>query len=382
MSFQRQNRVQTLDAMRGVAVLAVFAYHLTTNEALARFFSPEIRSLLVLGGLGVELFYVLSGYFITKAILSPSQFDPTQFLKARVTRIYPAYLVCLAVTACVAADIRGANFETLVLCLLLHLGMLHYLFPGVASLFNGVFWTLGVEFPYYLLMLALGGIIRSSRGFWAATAGMLACAWLMRASVFFFIPIDLYGGMGRFFFSMQMPGVLDLFALGGCAAWVTRRWPVVPGWVRHTVLWGGLALTILFLRQAMNGHGGFWGDRYLVTYWRTALALALAMLVCAGVWTRPGAWLRATGLAAVGKISFSVYLWHYPIICLIGTGRADWPAALQVPLVVGLTLGVSWMSWRFVEKPFHPGPADVAPDRPHAVQGGAAGLRAGVLAAH
>lgn len=347
------SRVQTLDALRGIAVLAVFIYHMTTSPALVDLFSPLAKALLSMGGLGVELFYVLSGYFITKSVLGMRTFDQARFLKARVSRIYPAYLVCLAVSVGVAVAVNRATPESTTLCLLLHLLMLHNIFPGVASLFNGVFWTLGVEFPYYLFMMAVGGLLRSPRGFWWTTAFMVACAWVFRACVFYFIPPDSYAGLGRFFFATQMPGALDLFAAGGVACMLTGRWREVPAWGRQIVFWAGVTLSLALIWLALKTEGAFWTNRFMATYWRTLLALGFGALVVAGVWMQPGAWLGWSGLPWLGKISFSVYLWHYPVIELLTAQGQGLPLWMRGLTTIVLTLLVSWASWRWVESRFH-----------------------------
>lgn len=347
------SRVQSLDALRGVAVLAVVGYHMTTSPALVELFSPVAKTLLSMGGLGVELFYVLSGYFITKSVLGMPEFDQAQFLQARVRRIYPAYLVCLAVCLAVAVAVQRATPESTTLCLLLHLVMLHNLFPGVSSLFNGVFWTLGVEFPYYLLMMALGGLLRGARGFWWTTAGLFIGALLFRASVFFFIPLDSYGGMGRSFFSTQLPGALDLFAAGGVACALTRGRSLPRPSLQQGVLWAGVVSTLGLIALAIQHLGDFWSNRWMVTYWRSALALALACVVMASVWMQAGPWLAWSGLPWLGKISFSVYLWHYPVIELVTAQGQGLPLWMRGLTAIVLTLLVSWASWRWIETRFH-----------------------------
>jgi peptidoglycan/LPS O-acetylase OafA/YrhL len=355
MNCQTQSKVATdrsmaLDACRGVAVLAVIVFHLRTFEIIP--IPPDPFAVWPMCGMfGVDLFYVLSGFFITQSVLRPATWNPGDFLKARVTRIYPAYLLSLLVA--LFGKIWSGELATdsyLVANVLLHVSMLHNLLPGVTSSINGVYWTLGVEFPYYLLMLALAPFLRESRKFWNVSYALLTLSVVWRASVFLFIP-----AAERFFPATQLPGALDAFALGGIAAMLDLsatssqrikqyRWPLFIA---------GVTCTVLCLRYFAYHFNDFWSDGRSVILWRSGLEVSLALVVIGCARMAGGKALSWSGLPWLGKISFSLYLYHYLAILLTNALAAGQAWQAKLVMTTAITLLVSWASWRFVEMRFH-----------------------------
>jgi peptidoglycan/LPS O-acetylase OafA/YrhL len=350
MRFRQLNdRSLALDACRGLAVLAVIAYHLRDYGFYP---SPPAPFTIwpVCGMFGVDLFYVLSGFFITQAILRPATWQPSAFLQARVTRIYPAYLFSLFIVVAAKIGAGAVVDPNLIAKILLHVTMLHN-FLGVGGLLNGVYWTLGVEFPYYLLMLALAPFLRNNRSFWLVSLTMVVISVLWRAGVFYHIPSDI----NRVFAGTQLPGALDAFALGGVAAMLNQttgltqilrqwRWPLL---ITSTI---GLAFSLHYFS---NHAGNYWSDGGSVILWRSGLAACCSMLVLACAKMRHSKVLAYSSLPWFGKISFSLYLYHLLPILAINHYLADQAWSLKLLLAITITLLVSWASWRFVETPFH-----------------------------
>jgi len=348
-------RSAALDACRGAAVLAVIVLHLGHFGV----FPPlpgAWRNVPDMGMFGVDLFYVLSGFFITQAILRPATWDPRRFLMARVTRIYPAYLVALFLSVAAILYTRGID-AALVVKVMLHLLMLHNFMPGANSAINGVFWTLGVEFPYYVLMLAIAPFLRERQAFWFISLTMLAVSVLWRTGAFLWV-----GAEGRYFVATQLPGAIDAFAVGGIAAALHLRpdlHRLLAQW-RWAVLGAGLAALALCLAYFYRHSGDYWRDPASAMLWRSGFAIASAVIVlaCAKMHDSPA--LARTSLPWIGKISFSLYLFHMPAIEL--TKRypvaSGWPYDLAEALVIMFV--ASWLCWRFVEIRFHRPSAPVA----------------------
>lgn len=331
----------------------VFVYHMPaevfSTDPIPAFFGR----LASIGWVGVDLFYVLSGFFITKIIVSPSNLDPIAFIKARSTRIYPAYLVCLFVIFSIYLYHHGASIVTM-LAGILHLFMLHNLFPGIGGLFNGVFWTLGVEFPYYLLILIAAPFLRQKNYFWPTTIFLVLLAILFRAAVFIFIPLDAMAGLGRFFVSTQVLGALDAFAIGGAAYTLSqyaRRW----SFGRKAALWlVSMGITLTAYTHLWHHAGNYWSEPLTAIAWRTWLATGFGCVIAASACSASPRWLRFTGLPWVGKVSFSFYLWHYPLLKSLAHGHLATPLLAQVLVLVLVVCVTSWLSWRFIEIRFHP----------------------------
>ncbi|MDD2919841.1 acyltransferase [Rhodoferax sp.] len=347
----QSKRSLSLDAVRGFAILMVIVFHFSEFGLLPALSSP-FSAVPFFGMFGVDLFYVLSGFFITKAILSPLTWKPSAFLMSRFTRIYPAYL--FSIMFFVIFNISGGNSldPQYIANILLHFFMLHNLFPGVGGSINGTYWTLGVEFPYYFLMLAIGYFIREQKYFWIISIAMLLVCLVWRAAVFQIVPTD----MGRFFAATQLPGALDAFALGGAAAAITRhgKFDEISQQWRWPIFTLGLALTLLNFYYVVHHAGHYWSHAWTAILWRTSLEAGFAVLIvaCAGMKYSP--MLHYSGLPWLGKISFSLYIYHlFPAVLIKKfIPELDWQWKLSLGAAVALSL--SWASWRFIEARFHP----------------------------
>lgn len=345
-----KNRSAALDACRAFAVLAVILHHLRAFDIMPVLMEP-LSNWPTYGMFGVDLFYVLSGFFITQAILRPTSWSPSGFIRARVTRIYPAYLFSLAVVV-IGGIVLGNRIvnQYLVTNVLLHISMLHNFLPGLGGSLNGVYWTLGVEFPYYILMLALAPFLRDGRKFWYISSAMLALCILWRMSAFLFLSPD-----PRFFAATQLPGSLDAFALGGMTAMlhlsqqlnrrlVQMRWPLFAL---------GIVCMVFSLQTYMRHAGDYWLHGEYVVFWRTSLEFSFALIVLASAKMADSKWVVYSGLPWIGKISFSLYLYHLPAILFVKHFGGEQASAIKLLLSMGITLVVSWLSWRFIEKRFH-----------------------------
>lgn len=345
-------RLDALDALRALAALMVVAYHLFE-------LSPVVVKYLLLwppnpyGWIGVDLFFVLSGFFIGRLVLQPARFDAGQFVRRRAWRILPAYYLSMLLIILLAQRHlleNAAGWGQIGS----HVLLIHHMIPGHHGGINGVYWTLGVEWQFYLLMLLLAPWLRRPRALpWLLLAGVLLC-WGWRAWIFLAWPPD---SGARFRMATQLPGMLDLFVAGIAVAWYSLR---EPERLRRTPVWL-LPLAVLACIAAcacVQRHlGDFWRDAGAMLFARSGLALAFGLLVLAML--HPPRWLgravRWLGLAAIGRWSYSLYLAHLPILLALWAripedlGTRGWVVVLAGYLV--LVLAVSALSWRLVERP-------------------------------
>lgn len=345
-----KSRSIALDACRGLAVLGVILHHLRAFDIIPDLTAP-FAAWPAFGMFGVDLFYVLSGFFITQAILRPTTWNPSGFMLARVTRIYPAYLCSLTVIVIVRIllDHKSAT-QYLAANVVLHMSMLHNLLPGIGGSLNGVYWTLGVEFPYYLLMLALAPFLRDRRRFWYTSGAMLTFCLVWRIGVFHFLAPEI-----RFFAATQLPGSLDAFSLGGIAGMLS----LAPQFhqrffqMRWLLLVVGIIGMTFSLQTYMHHAGDYWIHGEYVMFWRTSLEFSFAAIVLACSKMADNRLLKYSGLQWIGKISFSLYLYHLPAILFTKYIASEQAPPVKLLLSMGITIIVSWLSWRFVEKRFH-----------------------------
>ena len=349
-------RRPALDGVRALAVIAVAVYH----------FGGGSRTSVLPGGfLGVDIFFVLSGYLITGLLLGEhsrtGSISLGRFWARRARRLLPALcLVLLAVAVWVwwAAPLsdygrrRADVFWTLGYLANWHLagaGENYFASYGTASPLRHT-WSLAVEEQFYLLwpllVLGLMAISRTSRGRRLVLAGaaILGAAVSAIAMALEWSPASpsraYYGTEGR---------VQELFVGALLAVLLSRSG--VPGVARLARL-APAGLVLLVVAMAVLSDA----DRLYYVGGALAVSLATAGLL-AGLELRPqSALARAFSwrpAVAVGRISYGLYLWHWPVAVALPIGtdltvEERWTRQLLRVVVTGL---LAWGSYRWVERP-------------------------------
>ncbi|MBA83889.1 acyltransferase family protein [Thalassobius sp. S69A] len=333
-----------IDGLRAVAVLPVILFHAGLD--------------LFSGGfVGVDVFFVISGFLITRIIaeeLERGQFSVLRFYERRARRILPA-LFCVVAATSVAA---------LVLMLPYQLQAFGQGLGGVAGFFSNIVfwrqsgyfaaaaelnpllhtWSLSVEEQFYLfiplIMAGLWGRVHRRTVGAVLAAGFLVSLVLaqlltgrMPGASFYLLPTrawELLAGSLLALWMMRrpapaggLPGLLALIGLGAIGASVllySAATPFPSLWTLVPVL-GTLA--VLYGARAEN-----WAGRVLSLRW----------------------------IVGIGLISYSAYLWHQPLFAFARMLDADMhPPLAEMLGLSGLALLLAWGSWAFVERPFRRG---------------------------
>lgn len=353
-----------LNGLRGIAVLGVLAYHLQLSWARG-------------GYLGVDLFFVLSGFLITTLLLEEwggsGRVDLAAFWGRRARRLLPAlflvvaalalYLVCNALFGGPGANglidlsgLRGDAIATLLYVNNWHLIYAHQSYFAQFSTPSPLqhTWSLAIEEQFYLVWpLVLLVVLKVGRRGWRklglTTTVILGVGSSVLMAVLFNPPADpsrIYYGTDTRLFDLMAGATLAFLAASrpqpGAAARRTlhRVGPVAAVvlavfWVRAGTA-GGLPTNFMF-------EGGF-----LVCAALAGLVVADARLVEPGRFARGLAWRP---LHFIGTISYGIYLWHWPVIVYLNgarTGLSTWPLDI---LRVVVTLLVSTASYYLVERP-------------------------------
>lgn len=374
--------VAGIDGLRGIAVAGVVLFHwLVLREgkhadALVDLVksSPVLELVVRSGYLGVDLFFIITGFLLVlpwlkHAAEGRSAPSTREFYRRRMLRIAPAYYVQLAfLFLLVLPLVQGFGYwrkDAYVLAgnLIAHLGFLQYTTPLTsASLnLNGALWTLTLEAQYYLLLPLLAPLF--VRRPWTIASALVAVAllWHERCAHGFQAFVDAYVWMGRMwslteasgrhFFVTQLPGYLAHFAVGLLAgrAWLLQR-DAAKSRPR------ALALSVLFVAAPVTlGAVLINGSRVLGEFTWLLTPLLLGLAVWAAVSWRLGWAVKALDfppLAFVGRISYSFYLYHLPVLILFNLYLPDAPPLLAFPIYLAAILPLAWASYRFVETPF------------------------------
>jgi len=341
-----------IDGLRAVAVGSVLIYHLGA-------------SWLPGGYLGVDVFLVISGFLITSLLLSEREgtgrIDLRRFWIRRARRLLPAVLVMIAVVLVAMLVLHPGEVSRLrgqVVAAVLYVVNWQFIYADVPyfdrfgrpSVFLHL-WSLAIEEQFYLVwppILAVGIIALGRRALLVAVvalaAGSTALAWIMWRP--FTDPSRIYYGTDTRAVALLAGVALALipWALRDRSGWppAARRVLEVVGWCCAA----GLLVAMLTLGDLDERlyRGGFLVVALLTAGVVAVLADSTAPMARAAAWA-PLVW--------IGLRSYSIYLWHWPVIMLT---RPDVDVPLDgAPLValrVALTMAAAMASYRFVEVPF------------------------------
>ena len=328
-----------IDGLRALAIVPVVLYHVGARGCFGGF-------------VGVDVFFVISGYLITGILvreLERGGISLRDFYRRRVLRIFPALFAMLAACAAVAwaamlpgefAAFARSTFATALFSSNLFFWRESgYFAPAAHSIPLLHTWSLAVEEQFYLFWpLILMAVPRASRRWLPWLAGAIAAASFALAA--WQLPRDSTAA-----FYLIPARTWELMA-GALLAWVPAR-AFASRALREAAALAGLA-AILFAVKTYNQDTPFPGPAALVPV--AGAAALLAAGASGATWT--GRLLSLRPLAFIGAISFSLYLWHWPVIVFSQTVLyLEQTAAVRCGIVaVSLVLAVA--SWRFVETPF------------------------------
>lgn len=331
-----------IEGLRALAIVPVVAFHAEP-------------SLLPGGFVGVDVFFVISGYLITAGLmerLAAGRYSVASFYAARVRRIFPALFAMLAVATPFAVWLLSSTglqefgrtlHATALFFSNMHLKRTGYFEP--ASELNPLLhtWSLAVEEQYYIVFpLLLALLYRHWRRGIApvlAAVGLISFAvstWWLRSD-----PGFVFFTAASRTFELMIGSLLAI----GCGA--RAPMPAVPRAVREGLAALGLA-GIVAACTLFDADIPFPGPAALLP------CLGAALLIWTGAQgeTLTGRGLSLGPLRWVGALSFSLYLWHWPVLVFLRHWAVGEPSGWQTGLAVALSVGLAWLSLRFVEAPW------------------------------
>lgn len=355
---KKRRYITGLDGIRAIAVIMVLAYHLK----LALFKS---------GFLGVTVFFVLSGYLITGILISEVEEEGTIDLKnfwlRRIRRLVPVVMSMAVVIIFVSAVVNRIIFTKGCkdfLASVLGFNNWWQIFnkvsyfeaAGVPSPFTHC-WSLAIETQFYLIYpLILLGIYKlvKSRGEGRAKRGLLfAGVTLLLALISVILMIVLFDPQqdaSRVYYGTDTRAFSLLFGALLAILWEYRMVPRRLSASVNMVLGSVSFAVLLVMTIAINGSSNFWyrGGQFLGT-----ILTVLMVYAVSGRKTWLSRFLSNPVLKWIGDRSYSIYLWHYPIILLISKGiKASWWITL---IEIVLSVVLAELSYRFIETPIRHG---------------------------
>ena len=350
-----------IEGLRGIAILLVLLFHAGLP------WTPG-------GFVGVDVFFVISGFLITGKLWRESQqpggLNITRFYAWRIRRLLPAALVAVALISLVglllAAPLDRSELaadgaaSALSIANMRFIGSVDYFAATTSPSPFLHFWSLSVEEQFYLVWPAL----------------IVLLTWR--------------GGSSRRLIVALLIGVVASFAL---SIWLTDTSPARAFYLLPTRVWqlgvGGLLALVGVMGTSRRAGALAWAGLAAVAVAGVALtaeipypglaallptAGAVALLYGGAAPSGPVRLLAAAPLRFLGKISYSLYLWHWPLLVLPLMFLERALTGVEVVASVAAAIGVSWLSWRFVEQPFRYGDRSRRATSWSAIRVGVAGI--------
>lgn len=376
---KEQGSIATLDGVRAIACLTVMAYHINLMTRSAHLWTtdgkPLTSAVVLAGSSGVTLFFVLSGFLLflpyAKALLFERSWPETRlFYLRRVLRIIPGYYTSLFLLVVLEKPeyLQPERWSQLLL-------FPFFLMDSTRATFqqlNGPYWTLAIEWQFYMLLpwIALGiravaQRLRPERRFWGVAGclfGLMAWGAMTRALGMYFmahptstflvprsalnvILFVTYGVDGKFLedFAVGMLTSLCYLLLQHVA---NGKNPVQRMRRLSPWLWGGGVLLSLLMAIQLYKHPlPILGSLFQATEWLNELGFSLGFGCCIlAILFDPFGGLRRffawAPLRWIGMISYSLYIWHLPL--LISFGGHIGPSLSHLPALAAYSLYWLW----------------------------------------
>ncbi len=361
-----------VEGLRGVAVLIVVLFHANLAS-------------LTGGFIGVDVFFVISGFLITGLLVREQGRSGTISLSAfyarRVRRLLPAAMVALVITLVAAMNLIGPLDRPAVAndgaAAALSVANIRFAMSA-GDYFASVsapspflhFWSLGVEEQFYLVWPAL--ILLVTRGAGAMAVRRIGIALALVVAVAFAANLFLTDAAANWAF-YSLPTRAWQLGLGGLLAIGAPRITRALGPAVPVAAWAGLASIVAasILYDSTLPYPG------VASVLPTVATIAL---LAAGMDPRgPGRLLAVEPVRLLGRLSYSLYLWHWPVLVLGPLAIGANPDAITSVALVGISLVAAYVSYRFVETPFRHGPPLVRSIPARTVTVGIAGVLAVVM---
>lgn len=345
------SRIAPLDGLRGLAVLAVILYHGTVFEPPSAGAGAVFRAVARFGWAGVDLFFVLSGFLITR-ILAETRGASNYFrvfYARRFLRIFPLYYVSLLLLVLLFRVGAGESAWYW-----LYASNVKVTLDGWPAAPLSHFWSLAVEEQYYLVWPLVVSLL-PRRALVALCAVLVLLVPAARVAGYL-------GGVPDVGLYVLTPFRLDGLAAGSLLALVVPGLAAPRRYVPHALAALALAAFSTGLVVARAGDA-FWGTPPMLTLGFTSVAVGFAAVVFLAVALPRGSLLPRLlewkPLRAAGKVSYAMYVFHWPVThalreagfrpAAIAPGAAGWAVYLAALLAAVSLLAA--LSWKVLEGP-------------------------------
>ena len=339
LNYRPEGHRPDIDGLRCIAVSSVFLYHLNNN-------------ILPGGFTGVDIFFVISGFLISRIIVtevSNGSFSIAHFYARRVRRIFPALFAMLLVSSIMAViafppDLYSRFFTEFRFSAL---QISNFLFAQEKGYFEPAneyslllhTWSLGVEEQFYLIWpFLIIGVARFCKKAFLPVLSLVTLASLLLSDY-----LSISDAQAAFY---MLPSRTWELGIGALTVLVARKQIRSAAMVNVLAIAG--ALLVAMPMFALNGADHFPGRNALPTVLGTAI-----LLYTGGCRSNsfPGSILSLAPITGIGLISYSLYLWHWPLIVFHRVTAGREISLASGAAIIAVALGCSLLSYFLVERP-------------------------------
>ncbi|HRD54226.1 MAG TPA: acyltransferase [Flavobacteriales bacterium] len=345
------NYMPEIDGLRFIAITSVLLLHahvwllhgLGIGDPSSVAGLSTLDPVLKLGGYGVDIFFVISGFILSQPLLQGGKFNYGTYIMRRLTRLEPPYIITTLGFAALLFITGRYTWQEIAPELLTSLVYLNNVItPDDLPLVNGVSWSLEIEVQFYLLCPLIGLWLRKKPWQLIMYVGLLLAALIVQK-----------------WFKPEMLTLLSVgsyFVLGYILAYASLRKPVIeiPAWLRDALAAVSFLLIWVLIALVGKDRSGAFGW-YLLEHLNLFVFFYLVVVMRA----LPVIFTNRI-VATIGGMCYSIYLLHFGIMSIVGKvliGRGWFEPstasyyALMVILLAG-TLLVSALFFLWLEKPF------------------------------
>ena len=350
-----------IDILRGIAATLVMLYHVVVISNFASFPSQGPFQVIRNGWMGVDLFFVISGFVITLSLSRENLDSPREsrirFLTRRWFRIAPLYYFTIAIfIAFLQPHLLFLSAKSILAHLGSHLVFMHNLLPQTHGSVVGPNWTVALEMQFYVLMAILFTKIFRKNPLKIIFL-MVISSWLWRFGTTLILKPGESNPNNQSIFSNFLPGTLDEFSVGILIAtlWIKSSkqnsflYAIFNknyrNFISHLCLFVLTFSFSLFLLKNVN----YWASSIMIVGFKSLLALSFGFLLLATITLPTRSVLLELPLKYLGKISYGIYLWHIIVLSTM-LDRLPWLGGYKLIFVVsGVTITLAILSYHLME---------------------------------
>jgi peptidoglycan/LPS O-acetylase OafA/YrhL len=345
-----------IDGLRAVAVLSVVGYH-------------AFGTLVPGGFIGVDVFFVISGYLICGIIfaqVSANTLSLREFYIRRINRIFPA--LCLVLACCLAAGwvylFPGEFAELRRHVTAGALFYANYTLRGEAGYWDRAselkpllhLWSLAVEEQFYIFFPLLAYVAARCRvNLFVMTVTIIAASFAMNVTRVDTSPLDSFYSPLRRIWELLLGGVIAQVQMAGGIG--SRLAPLIARWNERRSRWAADVCSVVGAALILGGALLMSKNLLFPGYWALVPTIGAMLVIAAGREACVNRVFLSHKVSVwFGLLSYPLYLWHWPILSflrILRGGETVWSERLQAVL---LSVLLAWLTYRFLERPIRSQP--------------------------